>query len=436
MTETKQNKFFYGWVIVAVSTLALLISNGLSIGGIPVFYKPIQQDLLTIGTVTMQTKDSVTGLAAGLTFLLAGIFSLIVGVLIQKYSLKLLMLVGSVTLGGGLAFYSQASAPWQIYLSHSLLGLSLGLVGVMIQTVLIANWFRRKRGTAMGIVLTGTSFGGALIPFVSRPLIESYGWRTAMLMLSSIIWFILIPAVIFLVKDRASDVGENFDGEEQIPSSDDAGEKPKNQVAPGGMTLQEALKTPSFWVLSLCAAAIFYPIFTTSQQFILHIQSPSIGATAAQAAQAQSWLFITSVGGKFLFGFLSDKLPTVRVMLICCGVMFLSTLMLLGFLNATTIFWFLLPFGLGYGGTFVLIQLLAVEFYGLRDIGRILGLLTVIETVGGFIGSVVTGRLAAASGGDYTTAFYGVTLAAGIALLCVSGLNFFAPKKGSETELR
>jgi len=434
-TATRNSSFFYGWIIVGISTLALLISNGLSIGGIPVFYKPIQEDLLRLGMVTAQTKDSVTGLGAGLTFLLAGVFSLVVGLLIQIYSLKMLMLVGSVILGGGLAFYSQATAPWQIYLSHSLLGLSLGLVGVMVQTVLIANWFRRRRGLAMGIVLTGTSFGGALIPIVARPLIESYGWRTALLMISSIVWLILIPAVLFLVKDKPSDVGANFDGDSLntecgMRNADFVGKnnQAKNPKFEYGLTLGEAVKTPAFWILSLCAAAIFYPIFATSQQFILHIQNPRIGTTATQAATAQSLLFVTSVGGKFLFGFLSDKLPTVRVMLICCGVMFLATLILLGFLTANTVFWFLLPFGLGYGGTFVLIQLLAVEFFGLRDIGKILGALTVIETFGGFLGSVITGRLASAAGGDYTTAFYGVTMAAGLSLVCVAALNFFAPR--------
>jgi OFA family oxalate/formate antiporter-like MFS transporter len=195
------------------------------------------------------------------------------------------------------------------------------------------------------------------------------------------------------------------------------------------MSFGQALRTPAFWILSLCAAAIFYPIFTTSQQFILHIQkSPNIKVDANVAAMAQSFLFFTSVGGKFLFGWLSDKLPTTRVMLICCSVMFLSTLLLLGFLTADTVFLFLIPFGLGYGGTFVLIQLLAVEFFGLKDVGKILGALTVIETAGGAIGGVITGRIASANNGDYTTAFYGVTIAAGISLLSVVALNFFSPK--------
>jgi len=417
MIQKRREGFFYGWVIVAVSTLALLISNGLSIGGIPVFYKPIQEDLLASGALTAQTADSVTGFGASLTFLLAGAGSLLVGILIKRFSLKSLMIAGCVLLGGGLLFYSQARAPWQIYASHSLLGASLGLVGVMIQTVLVANWFRRRRGLAMGIVLTGTSFGGVIVPLIARPLIASQGWRTAMIIVSAVIWLVLLPAIILFVKDRASDVGANFDGDES--TDDDA-----PAAAVTGFSLGEALRTAHFWVLALCAAAVFYPIFTASQQFILHIQkSPSIGIDAGTASLAQSFLFATSVGGKFFFGWLSDRLPTVRVMLICCAVMFAATVILLGWLTADTVFVFLIPFGLGYGGTFVLLQLLTVEYFGLKDIGRILGVLTVIETVGGAIGGTVTGMIAAADGGNYTRAFYGVTIAAGVALLSVVILN-------------
>lgn len=418
MTGTSKNKFFYGWIIVAVSTLALLISNGLSIGGLPVFYKPIQEDLLGIGTVTAQTKDAVTGLAAGLTFLLAGIFSFVIGLFIKRIGLRRLMAIGCAILGGGLLFYSFASKPADIYVSHSLLGLSLGLVGVMIQTVLISNWFRRKRGMAMGIVLTGTSFGGALIPVAATPLIAGYGWRTALQILSLLVWFVLLPAVIFFVREKAQDVGANFDGDRAVSDVGNAESfDGENQVpALPGYTFVEALRSPVFWVLALCAALIFYPIFTISQQFNLYLQN-TVGVSRETASVAQSVLFVTSVGGKFLFGWLCDRFPTRVVIMICCGVMFLSTIMLWGFLTPATIFVFLLPFGLGYGGTFVLIQLLTVESFGLKDIGKILGAITLIETFGGFLGSVITGRLASMNNGDYTLAFYGVTVAAGLAFL-------------------
>lgn len=400
--------FYYGWVIVAVSTLALLISNGLSIGGLPVFYKPIQEELLALGSVTAETKDAVTGLGAGLTFLLSGIFSLAAGLAADRVSPRGLMIAGTGVLGGGLLFYSVVTVPSGVYLSHSLLGLSLGLVGVMLQTVLIANWFRRRRGLAMGIVLTGTSFGGVIIPILATPLIGSYGWRPALQILSLIVWLVLLPAMIFVVRNRPADMGLEIDGESTTLTDDIR--------RADGVRFADALQMPLFWLIASCAMLIFYPIFTVSQQFNLYVQN-NIGVSREVAGAAQSVLFATSVGGKFLFGWLCDRYPTRLVIMACCGVMFASTIMLLGFLNASTIFIFLVPFGLGYGGTFVLIQLLAVESFGLRDIGKVLGSITLIETLGGFLGSVITGRIASANGGDYTPAFYGVAIASGIALV-------------------
>jgi len=422
----RKNKFFYGWIIVAVSTLSLMISNGLSIGGLPVFYKPIQEELLALGAVTATTKDAVTGLGAGLTFLLAGIFSLVIGLLINRTGTKKFMIAGCLVLGGGLVYYSFADSPVDIYVSHSLLGLSLGLVGVMIQTVLISHWFRRKRGAAIGIVLTGTSFGGVIIPLIATPLISSQGWRTSLQILSLIVWLVLLPAMIFVVKERASNVGQNFDGDE-LPISE------TETDTRDGATFSEALRSPLFWMIAVCALLIFYPIFTVSQQFILYLQN-NIGVSRELAGTAQSVLFFTSVGGKFLFGWLCDRFPTRAVIVVCCGVMFASTIMLLGFLTPSTIFMFLVPFGLGYGGTFVLIQLLTVESFGLKDIGKILGAITLIETLGGFLGSVITGRLASANGGDYTPAFYGVAIAAGFALISTFAIYALGRRKVWEVQ--
>src|SRR5690606_26392172 len=131
-----------------------------------------------------------------------------------------------------------------------------------------------------------------------------------------------------------------------------------------GLTLKEALRTPLFWVLAFCAAAVFYPIFVTTQQVIL--QAANIGLSPQQASFGLSALFFVSVAGKFLFGWLSDRFAPTRVMLACCFVMFASTL-LLSNLTASTVFLFLIPFGFGYGGTFVLLQRIAADFFGNRE---------------------------------------------------------------------
>ena len=406
---------------MAIATLSLVVSNGLSIGGIPVFYKFIQTDLVNAGAVEPTKIQSVFGLAPALTFLLAGFLSPVAGFLLQKYNARRMMLIGCVILGAALVIYSQANSPLMVYLAHALMGASLGFVGVLVSTVLVSNWFVKRRGTALGIVLTGTSFGGVFIPMIATPLIQNYGWRTAMIAISLIIWIVLLPAVIFFVKNRPSDLNLLPDGEES--QTDEQSQIP-NSKSQTGMTLEEAMGTPMFWIFSLCAALIFYAIFVVSQQLNLYLQSPKLGFTPAQASSVQSQLFGLAVVGKFLFGWLADRFPPNRVMLISATTMFLSTLFFLNF-NGQTVYFFAALFGLNYGGTFVLLQLLVVEYFGLKEYGKILGAVTVIETIGGALGTFITGKISDAHGGDYTIAFYGIIIVAFNALIMVVFLNVF-----------
>ncbi len=390
----------YGWVIVGISTLALIVSNGLSIGGMPPFYKPIREEFVAIGAIEAARAESFIANGANITFLMSGVFSLLGGWLVTRFRLKPMMLVGCVLLGSGLILHSQAATATAVYFSRVLMGASLGFIGVAPCVVLVSGWFNVNRGTPLGILLTGTSLGGTLIPLMAAPLIASYGWRTAMLAISSLIWVVLLPAIIFVVKEA--------------PANQEA-------VANGGVihegrTLREALTTPIFWALAACAALVFYPIFVTSQQFILYLQSAKIGVAAETAAFAQSGLFAISIGGKFLAGFFSDKLGAVRVIVFCALLMFAASLVLF-WLTASTALLFLLPFALGYGGTFVLLQRLTADLFGRREAGKILGAITMIEVIGAAIGGRITGYLADQNAGDYTTAFYGVTIASAAAFI-------------------
>ena len=111
-----------------------------------------------------------------------------------------------------------------------------------------------------------------------------------------------------------------------------------------------------------------------------------------------------------------------KVMVAFAALMFASSLVLLD-LTASNALLFLLPFAIGYGGTWVMLQRLASELFGRREIGKILGAITLIEVVGASIGGLITGSLADRNGGDYTIAFYGVTVAAALALLATTAVR-------------
>lgn len=419
MTQRTGQNFYYGWIIVAVSTLCLLVSNGLAILGLPVFYKPMLEELVSAGGIEADKAQTLVGSAAGLTFVLAGLIAPVAGYLLRKISSKIMMCIGCVILGGALVIYSQSGSPSLIYLSHGLLGLSLGFVGVLVNTVLISNWFRRKRGLAMGIVLTGTSFGGVVIPQLAAPLIAWYGWRTAMIAVSLLVWLILLPAAVFLVRSRPEDMGLVQDGDEAA-----TGVLKEARMSTSGLTLGEALMTPGFWIFSICAALIFYGIFVVSQQLNLYLQSPKVGFSLQEAGNVQSKMFAASVAGKFLFGWLSDRFRAARVMLAGAAVMFASTFVLFD-LSRETVLLFAIPFGLSYGGIFVLLQLLVADYFGLKDLGPILGAVTVVETIGGAVGTRVTGMIADQNGGDYSQGFFLLIGTTGASLALILLLNVF-----------
>jgi len=400
---------------VAVATVSLAVSNGLSIGGLPPFYKPLREEFVASGAVAAAHAETFIANSANITFLVSGVFSLLGGWLALRFPLKNLMIAGCILLGSGLVLHSQGESVSSIYAARTLMGASLGFIGVAPCVVLVSRWFDEGRGTALGITLVGTSLGGALIPLIASPLIAHNGWRSAMLSLSILVWLILLPGILLFVRE---------------PSV--RSEKSVDETAFDGISWANALRTPIFWALAACSALVFYPIFATSQQFVLYLQTPKIGVSAETAAFAQSALFAISIGGKFLAGFASDKLGSVRVMTFCAALLFAASLVLFH-LTASTELVFLLPFALGYGGTFVIIQRLASDLFGRVDAGRILGTITLIEVIGAAIGGKITGYLADLYGGDYTVAFYGVTIAATGAFLAAIAVAILSRKGKTRT---
>ena len=127
MSESRNS---YGWVIVGVATLALVVSNGLSIGGFPLFYRPIREEFVLLGEVDQSHAETFVANGANIVFLMSGVFSLLGGWLLTRIRLKVLMLVGSVMLGSGLVLHSQANTAEVVYFARFLMGASLGFVGV------------------------------------------------------------------------------------------------------------------------------------------------------------------------------------------------------------------------------------------------------------------------------------------------------------------
>jgi len=373
------SRFFYGWAIALCAMSALMISNGMLIGGINVFDESLIEEF-DWSRSSLKFRDL-------LTFALTGLLGPLAGALADKFGVRRMLAVGATLLTIGFLLYSQIQSITHMYAIHCLFSLVLVSSGLIVAVMLVGHWFVEKRGTAIGIALVGTSLGGIFFPQVGTWLISNYGWRKAM-MVEAAFPILLLVLVIFVIRNSPKDMGLMPLGVKPQTAADIAEGRPDVEAA--GLTYSEAIRTTTFWALAFAAMTTFYSILGAQAHLFLHLRdlefSPQVASTGI------SLLFGMALFGKFGFGFLADKIQHKVVFYGNLAVMLIGAILL-----ATVkveLFWIsVILFGLGWGGLYTMLQLLTVECFGLKATGKILGTITVLDAIGGGLGIWLTGLL-------------------------------------------
>lgn len=289
------------------------------------------------------------------------------------------MVFGLALLAGGYFIYGTITSLGEIYAIHVALALTLATCGLVVNVMLVSKWFVRNRGFAIGIALAGTSLGNATLAPMNAWLIEQLGWRDAF-QWTAIIPILMIPLVLFVLRERPVDMTS------EMPKSP----QPVAPVQSSGMTYGEALRTTNFWILALIAMCTFYSILAMSAHLYLHMRDA--GFAPQVAAFGQTVMFTTGLAAKVGSGLLADKFGRKPIFIGTLALMCGGAWLIPG--ASENIVWgALLLFGLGWGGLYTLLQLLAADYFGVRHLGKILGTITVLDTFGGGLGPFVTGVL-------------------------------------------
>ena len=364
------------WIMMLFACLMLVVSNGMILSGLSAFDKALIGEF-GWSRGTLKARDLITLLATGLA-------APFMGMVIDRIGVRRLILVGSITLAGAYALYSQITSPLHAYLIHLLFAVVLIGCGLNVAVILVSNWFEAKRGTALGIAIAGTSFGGMIFPPLITSLVASGGWRGAFMTLAAVPIVLLVVAVV-IVKSRPSDVGERAYGATGAAPRV-AGTVPELP----GMTFAEAKSTPTFWLLCFIASMTFYAMMSAMAHLFLHMMD--LGFKPPEAAKSLSIMFGLALVGKLVFGFLADVLDQKKVFLTNMAVMLAGALALTT-LNKDFIWTAVALFGLGWGGMYTMLQLQAINAFGLKAAGKILGVLVMVEAIGGGVGIFLTGAL-------------------------------------------
>ena len=409
--DDNKAQFFYGWYVAIGCTLIYFFTNAMTLF--------VPQTLFPRLMEEFGSNEAEISLTVTITLLFASLFAPFAGMLIDKFGALRIMRIGIVLMAVTYSLYSFSDSISDLYRLHFLLAIGLVLSGLVVNVIIISNWFVKHRGKVIGMLVASSSLGGAILPLMISPIVNDpeLGWRWGFGLLSILFWlFAVIPAYTF-IKEKPSNLGLFPDGLPKILEPSD------NGIA--SVTLLTALKSRALWCLGIGSACLWFSIQGLNSQITIFFEQEA-AFSPQQAVFLFSTLFWFSFIGKFAFGAISDTVPKRTVLLITSIILFLGTLLLFDFdsnqisltKNPTKLGLFTVVFGLGFGGSFSMIQLVAVEIFGPAYLGRILGIITFIDGMGAALGTNLLSQIKTDTG-SYLLPFSIVTIVSLIAIINV-----------------
>ncbi|MEE8318355.1 MAG: MFS transporter [Dehalococcoidales bacterium] len=371
----------------------MAIFSGTTVGVFSLFVKPLQTEFGWGRGEVM--------LAFSLFFLVMGLSAPFTGKLIDRYGVRGIITGGS--LAGGVSFVSLyfLQSIWHFYAAFTVIGVAMAALGQVPASAMVSNWFRKRRGTAIGVMSTGIGLGIlVLVPIVGGYFIPHFGWRPSYLFLAAVVW-ILIPLALFVVRTKPAEMGLLPYG---ISSAEDmAAEVSSGSM--GGLNLKKAMGTAAFWLISITFFVNGLSSMGVIQNQVPHLQD--IGFRLVTASSALTALGIGSAVGKLFFGWLCDRIQPKYACAISLLLLAAGTLILVNVTpeTASTVIWiYAIILGLGAGGWLPTMSMLINTNFGLTSYGVLFGMLTLVQSVGAAIGPPFAGFMFDTLGG-YQSAF-------------------------------
>ena len=351
--------------LVATSFLALFAIVGLVLYGLPLYYDFFVQEL-GWSRAGVTSGNMLSKAAIGVVF---GFFA---GTIVDRIGPKKPMIVGVILASLALVGLSTVHSFSAFYLFYCMNALGYVLAGPLPNQVLLSRNFKESRGKAMGIAYVGIGIGFMFVPQISKYLMGAVGWRTALMLLGGLVFVVGMPLVLLLNKN-------------DIAAPAAAANAPK---APLG----DILRSRNFYLLMLGSMASIGAVGGAVQHFKMMLTLDK-GWSNADALNIVSMIATVSLVGRFGAGWLADKIGPKRVMLLVYLLVTGAMLILVAGAPGASIYLYVLCFGLGLGGEYMIIPLMAGRLFGTAVLGRVMGIVLAADGIGEAVFPWLVGRL-------------------------------------------
>ena len=338
--------------------------------------------------------ESQLGMVSAFYFIPVAILAIIVGRALDKYSVKNFMMIGAIIYAIGLFSLSFINSYWSLLTIYlTILALGSIMMGNLAVSKLIANWFDKNAGKALGIAAIGISFSGVILPLIVDPLLDLVGWRNVYVVFACTVFFIILPLVFFTVIDEPKSVNQVKDG----VKNDN-----KEESLPEEMTAKDLLSKKVFWIISLAFAFQFLSMMGVLAFLPIHASKMGLDETwdllgfpIKQYVFAYSLAAFGGVLGKIIFGYLMDMMkaaypPMIAMLLQAMGIFGIT------YFNEPSIFLLsAFVFGLGFGAATPLMTACYLRIFGAQNLGKARGMsspiISPLQPIGILITSILIG---------------------------------------------
>jgi MFS family permease len=374
-----------------------------------VFTKPLAEEFgWSRGDISFGATCLTLGIIVGM---------LTTGHLIDKYGSRRVLIISVI-----LSILVIMTAPLYVStlpLFYFVLGLG-AIVGGPTNTVgyvrVIACWFDRRRGLFIGVSAAGMGLGFSLVPLLADFAVNIGGWRAGYYALGLVMIFLVLPAVVFLIKDKPEDLGLHPDGDD-TQHDDKASPLHENN----SLTLLEAVKTPTFIILVIIIGSVAFSMMGILQQIVPMLTDKGIDPSTA--AKVASFTGIGMMSARLIVGYLLDHIFAPRLAMIIFGMAIVGVLLLMfgEYLPLYFIAAFLVGFGVGTEAD--LMAFMISRYYGMKNFALIFSWLFMSYMMGTGFGPFIFGRSFDIHG-DYILM---LNVSIGLLVFAIVLLAFLAP---------
>jgi len=376
--ESSRNPFHGPWIIASC-----FVTFGLSTG-FPYYNIAFFFDYLRDGHSWSQELVTLGAPIAVLLTLWMG------PVIVPKVSPRKLILIGTFLTFLAFQWFGRlGGSQYEYYAAWCLYMAGYFLSGPIPHQIIISNWYKRRRGMAMGITYVGVAVIGALCNKLTPWLTALSDDYTIALQRLGFLMVIAWPLALFVIRDRPEDMGQLPDGVASLAETGDDSPKAAAEKEEQPRAFAELMSHSAFWMLLIGSAFSIGSIAAVN--FLMKFVYEEQGFTD-QAARDQVWsdasftYLMSSILGRLIAGWLADHLPRKYVMLATYAIVSLAIplLFLVTPEQSGMVYVFAIVFGFAMGADYMLIPLMAADQFGLRSLGKSMSVILPTDTIGQF----------------------------------------------------